>query len=235
MKEGKEFVNDDYSNQDVSITTNYQNFLPDKEKKLAIYLALEMKLVTTALPKMAPVRMKKLAKRMQEMLGEEATKPSVSHKVENEYRLSSLNRESKYESDSGKCRRCAPVFYLHPVLLLSPVEKNMDDSEVPQSKVRAKVPVELDRASRSFIRYNVNHRIATAYHPQSNGQAGVSNREIKRILEKVVCPSRKDWYLKLDEAVWAYGTAYKTTLGISLFQLVYGKGCHLLVELEHKE
>ena len=52
-------------------------------------------------------------------------------------------------------------------------------------------------------RYNVNHRVATAYHPQTNGQAEVSNREIKRILEKVICPSRKDWSLKLDEAVWA--------------------------------
>ena len=83
-------------------------------------------------------------------------------------------------------------------------------------------------------RYNVNHRVATAYHPQTNGQAEVSNREIKRILEKVVCPSRKDWSLKLDEAVWAYRTAYKTPLGMSPFQLVYGKGCHLPAELEHK-
>ena len=62
----------------------------------------------------------------------------------------------------------------------------------------------------------------------------MSNREIKRILEKVVCPSRKDWSLKLDEAVWAYRTAYKTPLGMSPFQLVYGKGCHLPTELEHK-
>ena len=69
-------------------------------------------------------------------------------------------------------------------------------------------------------RYNVNHRIATAYHPQTNGQDEVSNREIKRILEKVVCLSRKDWSLKLDEAVWAYRTAYKTPLGMLLFQLV---------------
>nr|XP_017248025.1 PREDICTED: uncharacterized protein LOC108219212 [Daucus carota subsp. sativus] len=72
-------------------------------------------------------------------------------------------------------------------------------------------------------RFGINHRVATAYHPQTNGQAEVSNREIK-----------KDWALKLDEAVWAYRTAYKTPLGMSPFQLVYGKACHLPAELEHK-
>nr|KYP51742.1 Retrovirus-related Pol polyprotein from transposon 412 family [Cajanus cajan] len=82
--------------------------------------------------------------------------------------------------------------------------------------------------------YGVRHKVATAYHPQTNGQAEVSNREIKRILEKTVATSRKDWASKLDEALWAYRTAFKTPTSLSPFQLVYGKACHLPVELEHK-
>ncbi|KAL6213812.1 hypothetical protein ACLB2K_013251 [Fragaria x ananassa] len=83
-------------------------------------------------------------------------------------------------------------------------------------------------------KYNVSHKVSTPYHPQTSGQAEISNREIKRILEKTMGPTRKDWSQKLNDALWAYRTAYKTPIGTSPFQLVYGKACHLPVEFEHR-
>ncbi|XP_022031329.1 uncharacterized protein LOC110932291 [Helianthus annuus] len=52
--------------------------------------------------------------------------------------------------------------------------------------------------------------------------------------QKTVGKNRKDWSDKLDDALWAFRTAYKTPLGTTPFMIVYGKACHLPVELEHR-
>jgi transposase InsO family protein len=80
----------------------------------------------------------------------------------------------------------------------------------------------------------IEHRVSTAYHPQTNGQAETSNRQLKGILNKTIEKGGKDWSKKLDGALWAYRTAFQTLIGMTPYKFVYGKAFHLPVELEHK-
>ncbi|GJS86836.1 hypothetical protein Tco_0769472 [Tanacetum coccineum] len=57
---------------------------------------------------------------------------------------------------------------------------------------------------------------------------------LKSILERTVGENRASWSDKLDDALWAFHTAFKTPIGCTPYKLVYGKACHLLIDLEHK-
>ncbi|GJU76414.1 putative reverse transcriptase domain-containing protein [Tanacetum coccineum] len=111
-------------------------------------------------------------------------------------------------------------FVEEPVEIMDREVKQLKQSRIPIVKV--------------MLKYGVTHRLSTAYHPQTSGQVEVSNRGLKRILERTVGENRASWSDKLDDALWAFRTAYKTPIGCTPYKLVYGKACHLPIELEHK-
>nr|GEV10912.1 reverse transcriptase domain-containing protein [Tanacetum cinerariifolium] len=91
-----------------------------------------------------------------------------------------------------------------------------------------------DQFAKVMLKYGVTHHLATVYHPQTSGQMEVSNRGLKRILERTMGENHASWSDKLDDALWAFRTAFKTPIGCTPYKLVYGKACHLPIELEHK-
>ncbi|GJY24483.1 reverse transcriptase domain-containing protein [Tanacetum coccineum] len=91
-----------------------------------------------------------------------------------------------------------------------------------------------DQFAKFMLKYGVTHRLSTAYHPQTSGQVEVSNRGLKRILERTVGENRASWSDKLDVALWAFCTTFKTPIWCTPYKLVYEKACHLPIELKHK-
>ncbi|GJW79873.1 reverse transcriptase domain-containing protein [Tanacetum coccineum] len=91
-----------------------------------------------------------------------------------------------------------------------------------------------DQFAKVMSKYGVTHRLATAYYTQTSGQVEVSNRSLKHILERTVGENHASWSDKLDDALWAFRTTFKTPIGCTPYKLVYGKSCHLPIELEYK-
>ncbi|GJV17264.1 reverse transcriptase domain-containing protein [Tanacetum coccineum] len=86
-----------------------------------------------------------------------------------------------------------------------------------------------------MLKYGVTHRLSTAYHPQTSGQVEVSNRGLKRILERTVGENRASWSDKLDDALWHSAQLTKTPFGLLLYKpFVYAEGMSSTIEIEHK-
>nr|GEY35763.1 reverse transcriptase domain-containing protein [Tanacetum cinerariifolium] len=116
--------------------------------------------------------------------------------------------------------------------------------EMPQNSIQFGTPKAIisdrgthfcnDQFVRIMSKYGVTHRLSTAYHPQTSGLVEVTNRRLKRIIERTVGENRALWSDKLEDALWASRTAFKTSVGCTSYRLVYGKVCHLPLKLEHK-
>ncbi|GJT67028.1 reverse transcriptase domain-containing protein [Tanacetum coccineum] len=76
-----------------------------------------------------------------------------------------------------------------------------------------------DQFAKVMLKYGVTHHLSTAYHPQTSGQVEVSNRGLKRILERTIGENRTSWSDKLDDALWAFRTAYKTPIGCTPYKI----------------
>nr|GEW45392.1 reverse transcriptase domain-containing protein [Tanacetum cinerariifolium] len=84
-----------------------------------------------------------------------------------------------------------------------------------------------DQFAKVMLKYGVTYRLATPYHPQTSGQVEVSNRGLKQILKRTVGENHASWSDKLDDALWAFQTSYKTPIGCTQYKLVYEKAFQL--------
>ncbi|GJX92118.1 reverse transcriptase domain-containing protein, partial [Tanacetum coccineum] len=76
-----------------------------------------------------------------------------------------------------------------------------------------------DQFAKVMSKYGVTHRLATAYHPQTSRQVEVSNRGLKRILERTVGENRTSWPDRLDDALWAFRIAFARLVFVNPYKL----------------
>nr|GEZ47174.1 reverse transcriptase domain-containing protein [Tanacetum cinerariifolium] len=116
----------------------------------------------------------------------------------------------------------------HLSRLENPYENVLDPKEINETFPLETLSMVTFRSDSSapwfadFANYHagVTHRLSTVYHPQTSGQVEVSNRGLRRILERTIGENRASWSNKLDDALWAFHTTYKTPIGCTPYKLV---------------
>jgi hypothetical protein len=73
------------------------------------------------------------------------------------------------------------------------------------------------------LKYNINIKYLANYYPQGNGVAKSTNKNLLRIIKKIVVENQRDWHNALDTALWADRVTPQISLGTFPYFLVYGK------------
>eukprot|EP00253_Pinus_taeda_P025442 PITA_25442 len=129
---------------------------------------------------------------------------------------------------------------LQPQVLIEPFEKWALDFIGPidppskQKKYILGTQFTSKIMERLMEEYKIKHRKSTPYNPQANGQVESTNKVIEGIVTKTVHLHRRDWANRLPEALWAYRTTWRNTMGHTPYELVYGKQVLFPIEFQVK-
>ena len=78
----------------------------------------------------------------------------------------------------------------------------------------------------------IDHRVASAYHPQTGGLTERMNRTLCTMLSTVVNENQNNWDEKIPYCLFAYRTSEQKSTKMDPFSLVYGRRARLPVELD---
>nr|GEW00643.1 reverse transcriptase domain-containing protein [Tanacetum cinerariifolium] len=140
------------------------------------------------------------------ILMEDDSKPAVQHqRMVNPKIHEVIKKEVLKLLDAGLIYPISDSPWVSPVHCV-PKKGSFTVVENEENKL---IPTRLVAGWRVILKYGVTHHLPTAYDPQTSGQVEVSNRGLKRILERTVGKNRASWSDKLDEALMAFRTAFK--------------------------